>query len=127
MPVELLKAIALVESNCNPLAINRNANGTKDVGLMQINSVHFASLKANDKIDESELYEPCTNLLVASRILYQQVQHYGWSWQAIGAYHMPDGKQIARQKWYAQRVWNRINSVRVYPAQCMSDDSRYRR
>jgi soluble lytic murein transglycosylase-like protein len=34
----LLESIARVESNLNPKAINKNTNGTSDIGLMQINS-----------------------------------------------------------------------------------------
>ena len=35
---DLLRAIAIVESNLNPEAINYNKNGSYDYGLMQINS-----------------------------------------------------------------------------------------
>ena len=122
MPVELLKAIAMVESGCNPDAYHVNNNGTHDIGLMQINSVHLPGLR-DEGISERALYDPCTNLLVGARILWQQVQRYGWSWEAIGAYHMPDSRYLAAQKEYAQSVWRGINSVRAHPDQCMRNHS----
>lgn len=41
----LLFAIADVESGLNPNAVGYNHDGSRDVGLMQINSSHFAELK----------------------------------------------------------------------------------
>ncbi|MBI4950347.1 MAG: lytic transglycosylase domain-containing protein, partial [Deltaproteobacteria bacterium] len=38
IPPDLLRSIALVESNHNPAAVNRNMDGSMDYGLMQVNS-----------------------------------------------------------------------------------------
>jgi len=127
MPVDLLKAIATVESGCDPNAFNKNKDGSHDIGLMQINSVHLARLKKYDGIEERQLYEPCTNLLVGSRILWEQVMRYGWTWQAVGAYHMPDPNQLPTQVDYAKLVWSRVNFVRTHPNQCVPNDRRNRR
>ncbi len=43
----LLEGIARVESNLNPKAMNRNTNGTTDIGLMQINSWWLKSINAS--------------------------------------------------------------------------------
>ncbi|NJD34799.1 MAG: lytic transglycosylase domain-containing protein, partial [Betaproteobacteria bacterium] len=40
----LLYAIARTESGLNPLAIGRNGNGSRDIGLMQINSAWLPTL-----------------------------------------------------------------------------------
>ena len=40
----LLHAIARTESGLNPHAIGRNPNGSRDIGLMQINSAWFSTL-----------------------------------------------------------------------------------
>ena len=42
----LLYAIANVESGMNPYAVGQNRDGTRDVGLMQINSSHLPRWKA---------------------------------------------------------------------------------
>lgn len=40
----ILRAIAWQESHNTPDAINRNANGSTDYGIMQINSIHLSRL-----------------------------------------------------------------------------------
>ena len=42
----LLYAIARTESSLNPLAVGRNADGSRDIGLMQINSSWLPRLAA---------------------------------------------------------------------------------
>ena len=51
----LLESIARVESNMNPKAINKNTNGTSDIGLMQINSAWLRSMSvnANDLLNDA--------------------------------------------------------------------------
>jgi hypothetical protein len=40
----ILRAIIQVESSFNPNALNKNNNGTVDIGIAQINSMHFKEL-----------------------------------------------------------------------------------
>jgi soluble lytic murein transglycosylase-like protein len=62
-------AIAKVESGMNPHAVGWNHDGTRDVGLMQINSSHFSELERQG-IDENQLInEPCTSIMVGASIL----------------------------------------------------------
>lgn len=42
--VYVLRVILRVESGLNPTAVARNANGSKDVGIGQMNSIHFKEL-----------------------------------------------------------------------------------
>ena len=44
---ELLFAIARTESALDPQAVGRNRNGTRDIGLMQINSAWLPTLAAH--------------------------------------------------------------------------------
>ena len=82
----LLYAIARAESGLNSRAIGRNRDGSRDIGLMQINSWWLPVL-ARHGIHERDLYEPCTSIHVGAWILAQNVARHGYTWEAVGAYH----------------------------------------
>ena len=82
----VLRAVAWRESKGDATAINRNANGSIDVGQLQINSVHFPEL-ARQGIPHRALINPCVNIFVAAWLLKQKMVRYGNTWRAIGAYH----------------------------------------
>jgi soluble lytic murein transglycosylase-like protein len=82
----VLRAVAWRESKGEAAAINRNANGSIDVGQLQINSVHFSDL-ARQGIPSRALTDPCVNIYVAAWLLKQKMVRYGNTWRAIGAYH----------------------------------------
>ena len=83
----ILKAIAEVESGMNPKAINHNRNGTKDLGIMQINTIWLKELRKYG-IGEKELMEdPCLNIHIGAWILNKCIAKYGYNWKAVGCYH----------------------------------------
>jgi soluble lytic murein transglycosylase-like protein len=83
---QLLRAILMVESRLNPKAINRNNNGTKDIGVAQINSVHLPILKVHG-IQEDHLFDACINTYVGAWLLRKQIARHGLNWYGIAAYH----------------------------------------
>ena len=87
----VLRAVAWFESKGDAAAVNRNANGSIDVGQLQINSIHFADL-ARQGIPHRALTDPCVNVFVAAWLLKQKMVKYGNTWQAIGAYHSESPK-----------------------------------
>jgi soluble lytic murein transglycosylase-like protein len=100
----LLYAIAKTESNLTPGAINRNKNGSYDVGLMQINSAWFPLL-ARYGISEAQLYPPCVSIYVGAWILAQNMQRLGNTWDAVGAYNAPhSGRRLP----YALKVYRNL-------------------
>lgn len=82
----VLYAIARTESGLNPLAVGRNANGSRDIGLMQINSSWLPKL-AEFGITERDLFQPCTSIHVGAWLLAHNIYRYGYTWEAVGAYN----------------------------------------
>lgn len=110
----LLFAIAQVESGMNPYAVGRNHDGTRDVGLMQINSSHFSALKRRG-IDEYRLMlEPCTSIMVGASILSDMIKVYGYNWEAVGAYNAGVKKENYPQRMiYAHKVWEAYQRIKM--------------
>lgn len=102
---QILRAIAKVESNYNPRAINRNTNGTYDFGVMQINSIWAASL---GKERWNALGDPCTNIKTGGSILAGCMKKYGYTWEAIGCYNSQTPNK--RDK-YAKMVFNQLQRI----------------
>ena len=62
---KILKSIAKVESGGNRVAVNRNTNGSVDIGLMQINTIWRPTLKWR----WDYLGDPCYNVKTGAWIL----------------------------------------------------------
>lgn len=84
----LLKAIAMKESRLNPSAVNQaNRNGSEDVCMMQINSVHFSRLIEFGVTRQRLLSDPCVCVAAGAWILHGLFRQYGRSWGTIGMYN----------------------------------------
>lgn len=109
IPNPLLVAIAKVESNFRPWVININHNGQSikvinpksyeeavyylmylhqngynyDVGIGQINVVNIKRFGINPV----SLLDPCTNIMVSAHILRENINKYGFTWDAIWRYN----------------------------------------
>ncbi len=68
-------------------AENRNSNGTRDIGRMQINSAHLPQLSAFG-ITEQSLREECTSIHVGAWLLAHGIQRFGLTWEAVGSYNV---------------------------------------
>ncbi|MGG2047542.1 transglycosylase SLT domain-containing protein [Burkholderia gladioli] len=102
----LLAAIARVESAMNPAAVNRNRNGTTDIGLMQINSTHLPRLHKAGITRKRLLAEPCTSIDTGAAILAGFIERLGPTWNAVGAYNAGASPARARARQaYVDKVW----------------------
>ena len=82
----LLYSISKVESGGNPMAINKNRNGTTDIGIMQINTVHLPTL-AKFGITQQNLWHPETNINVGAWVLAGCVNKHGYTYKALDCYN----------------------------------------
>ena len=118
----LIKAIALVESNLKKDSIGKNRdknNNIKslDYWLMQINQMHIPLLKKRGIIkDERDLLDnPCLNIKIGTEILYNHFSRCGVTWQCLGTYNAGfamDNKKKRLQ--YAKKiyiVYTRLNEL----------------
>jgi soluble lytic murein transglycosylase-like protein len=110
----ILRAIAWQESHNRPDALHKNANGSTDYGLMQINSIHLATLSQYG-ISTGTLMEPCKNVYIAAWHLRQKMNKYGNTWQAVGAYHSETPSlrdQYSKQIAGILEKWNLLRTTR---------------
>lgn len=82
----ILLGIAMVESGLRPGASNTNRNGTQDIGMMQINSIHLPTM-AQYGVTRSDLYDGCKSVYAGAWLLRKSIDRHGNTWQAVGAYH----------------------------------------
>lgn len=87
VPAPLLRAIAQKESGLRADAIRHNKNGTRDIGLMQINIDTWQDDLAKFGITDAHLLDPCLNVSVGAWILARLIARHGMTWEAIGRYH----------------------------------------
>lgn len=111
----VLRAILKVESGFNPTAVNRNANGTVDIGMAQINSIHLREL-ARWGVGPENLMDGCVATYVAAWHLAKQIRRHGDTWFGVASYHSTTPCQNAR---YAALLWNTLLGWGVVQGQRM--------
>lgn len=101
----LLKSIAEVESGLNPRAVNKNPNGSTDMGLMQINS---AWLKTINVTRDDLMNNACLNAMTGAFVLRQCIDRHGYTWEAVGCYNA-----YSREKrvTYAWKVFHKLKGT----------------
>lgn len=101
----MLGVIASHESRLKETSVVANSNGSVDLGLMGINSVHLESLGAFG-IGREQLLSGCVNVNVGAWLLSKKIKKYGNTWRAYGAYHSENEpySSIYQKKIYAEAV-----------------------
>jgi hypothetical protein len=100
LALAVLRAIGWNESHLDPAAMGHNANGSTDIGAFQINSAHLPDL-ARYGVTARLLGDGCVSAYVAAWQYRRQMDRFGNTWAAIGAYH---SRTPSRSAWYANRI-----------------------
>lgn len=110
---ELLQAIAAVESGYRAGATNSgNSDGSRDIGLMQINSMHLPRLAKQGITEQRLLSEPCLSVEVGASILAGFIQRFGYNWTAVGSYNAGAApEREASRLRYAEKIWARYEAL----------------
>lgn len=88
--------------------VSVNANGSYDIGPLQINSQWLRELKRHGISEALVLNNGCVNVLVGAWIYGQALaETRGDIWRAIGRYHSPD-RQLAWR--YQQRAYRLLQT-----------------
>lgn len=110
---QVLSAILVHESRGKPQTIVRNTNGSIDVGLAGINSIHFPEL-AKTGVTPADLLDECVSAYVGAWKLSKKINKYGNTWRAIGAYHSETPHFNAR---YQALIFNKMIDMGFLNAQ----------
>lgn len=87
LPEEILWAIRLQEQGSRG-TVSQNTDGSYDVGVMQINSIHFKEFQQKWGIKPSWLvHSNCISILAAAFILRREIDRAGSFWAGVGAYN----------------------------------------
>jgi len=125
----LLKRIATIESSMNPRAINNNKNGTRDIGLMQINSMHLNPL-SKIGVTQQALMDPEVNIYVGALLLSSHIRKRGYNLSAIGCYH--SANPVFKNQWLKRLAMATIPEGSVFVSssekqeETVTDDPRSR-
>jgi len=105
----LLMSISWVESKFNPGALNRNRDGSYDMGIMQINT-RWKNYLRRYGIDLSHLWDPCYNIYIGAMILRYCIDNHGYNWRAVDCYN----RGVRRAKGTSRYVWKVYYTLKRY-------------
>ncbi|WP_158270183.1 lytic transglycosylase domain-containing protein [Limnohabitans sp. T6-20] len=108
---QILRAILQVESSMRPDVVQRNANGSVDVGMAQINSIHFPEL-SQWGITPQKLLDPCVATHVAAWHLKRGLVRHGNTWFGVAAYHSVTPEHNARYQGLVRQELMRVGALR---------------
>lgn len=101
---ELLRAILQVETRMRPTTVVKNRNGSIDVGISGINSIHFREL-SRWNIAPSDLLDACIGTYVGAWHLARTLENREYSWETVARYHSATPYFNRR---YQIMIWNEL-------------------
>lgn len=96
----VLKSILETESSGHcPQRHALNRDGSYDIGCMGINSRWLPMLRVKFHISETDLYDRCTNIHIGTWIYAKNIQRFGNTWRAVGAYNATSESKRVEYTW----------------------------
>lgn len=105
----ILRAILMVETRMKPNTIARNENGSVDVGIAGINSLHFPELAKWD-VQPADLLDACRGIHVGAWHLGRTLGNQPETWESIARYHSATPYFNKR---YQILLWNELVKSRA--------------
>lgn len=88
LPADILWAIRMHEAGQRGLVSVKNKDGSVDVGVMQINSIHFEEFQKKWRIPPSWLvHGNCISIYAGAYILKKEINRAGDFWRGVGSYN----------------------------------------
>ncbi len=110
VPEFWMYSIMKVESGFNQNAYNVNKNGSVDVGIMQINSIHFPYLSKFGITKDMLIVDMKLNIMVGAWELSNCINRFGQTWKAIGCYNGLDYNNRVYES-YQRKVFNAMKKI----------------
>ena len=90
LPIELLHAIAKTEGGKTG-TVSRNRNGSVDMGVMQVNSIHLSSAPhkflSRGITAQQLINDDCVNIAAGASILRYEIDRAKDFWSGVASYH----------------------------------------
>ena len=96
--------------------VSKNSNGTYDLGVMQINTIHLKDIaRKYPGVGWQELaYKPCINIAVATWILKKRISETDDYWRGVGNYHSKTRKYHDIYLSKIVKVYRRIRAQAIF-------------
>lgn len=106
-PPDLVRAVIRTEGGKTG-KVNRNSDGSFDMGLMQINSIHLPELAKYGINQEMLINNECVNIFIGTFYLQKNILSGKDFWHGVGKYH---SKTPSKNTIYQYKVWNNLQQV----------------
>lgn len=107
VPLALVHAVMRQEGG-RPGFTRTNTNGSEDIGVMQINSIHLPELARYGISRERLLNDGCLNVFIGTWMLKREIVQAGNLWRGVGNYHSHTPALNVKYQWL---VWGRLKQL----------------
>lgn len=108
VPTGLIELVAKHMEGGKPGMKNSNTNGSFDMGVMQINSIHLKELSQYGIDEDSLVNDVCTNIDVGTFLLAREIKRAGSFAKGLSHYHSRTEKHAKK---YLSRALNHLESI----------------